>query len=135
MCVGFDAIRVTISKMEAFPLQRDDLDSKEVTIRWHVQQERFEISTTILRELDIGTVTEHILSVLHKIDIIVGLEEHEKRFLSYRTVLPRTFSVAVCATWDVNAHDHPLAADDLASFDDQVRHFLSVAQKMIAPIF
>lgn len=52
------------------------------------------IATTILRELDIGTVTEHIVSVLHKIDIIVGLEEYDKRFRSYRAVLPRGMPVA-----------------------------------------
>ena len=98
---------IPISKMDVFSLERDELSEKPEAIKWTIGKEKYELYLSTLREMDIASVTQHCLSVMHKIDAVIGADDTH-RAVSYSKVLPRTFSVALCATWDVNAVDHPV---------------------------
>jgi hypothetical protein len=50
----------------------------------------------------------------------------QNRFALYMTVFPCTMSLPHAATWDTVLVDHPLAAQDMASFQQAIWHFIAV---------
>ena len=117
---------IPISKMDVFSLERVELSEKPEAIKWTIGKEKYELYLSTLREMDIASVTQHCLSVMHKIDAVIGADDTHKA-VSYSKVLPRTFSVALCATWDVNAVDHPVKKDAvMASMKQQITSFFAL---------
>jgi hypothetical protein len=62
---------------------------------------------------------------MHKIDAHVG-NNAANRFASYMNVFPCTLLLPHVATWDTVLVDHPLAAQDMASFQQAIRHFIAM---------
>jgi hypothetical protein len=86
---------------------------------------RHEIVSPILIKFELGHVVAHCLTVMHKIDAHVG-NHPANRFASYMNVFPRTLSLPHVATWDTVLLDHPLAVQDVASFQQAIRQFIAV---------
>jgi hypothetical protein len=63
--------------------------------------------------------------VLHKIDKEVGTGD-DKRFQSYKQVLPRTFSLLLFITWNQVEADFSLESHDIEGFHILLRRFISV---------
>ena len=112
--------------MAVFSLERDEPFEKPEAIKWTIGKEKYELYLPTLCEMDIASVTQHCLSVMHKIDAVIGADA-DHRAASYSKVLPRTFSVSLCATWDINAVDHPVARNDLlVSTNNQIAAFFAL---------
>jgi hypothetical protein len=62
---------------------------------------------------------------MHQIDAHVG-NHAANRFASYINVFPRTLLLPHVATWDTVLVDHPLAAQDVASVQQAIWHFIAV---------
>jgi hypothetical protein len=72
-----------------------------------------------------GHIVSHCLTVMHKIDARVG-NNAANRFASNMNMFPRTLSLPHVATWDTVHVDHPLAAQDVACFQQAIWHFIAV---------
>jgi hypothetical protein len=62
---------------------------------------------------------------MHKINACIG-NHLANRFASYMNVFPHTLSLPHVVTWDTILVDHPLAAQDVASFQGAIRQFIAV---------
>jgi hypothetical protein len=62
---------------------------------------------------------------MHKIDACVG-NNAANCFALYMNVFSRTLSFSHVATWDTVLVDHPLAAQDVAIFQQAIKHFIAV---------
>jgi hypothetical protein len=85
---------------------------------------KHEIVSPILTKFELGHILAHCLTVMHKIDARVG-NHPANRFTLYMNVFPRTLSLPHVATWDTVLVDHPLAAQNVASFHGAIRHFIA----------
>jgi hypothetical protein len=86
---------------------------------------KHEIVSPTLTKFELGHIVAHCLTVMHKIDACVG-NNPVNRFASYMNVFPRTLSLPHVATWDTVLVDHPLAAQDVASFQGAIRQFIAI---------
>jgi hypothetical protein len=84
-----------------------------------------EIVSHILSKFELGNIMAHCLTVMHKIDARVG-NNAVNRFTSYMNVFPCTLSLPHVARWDTVLVDHPLAAQDMASIQQAIWHFIAV---------
>jgi hypothetical protein len=62
---------------------------------------------------------------MHKIDACVG-NNAANHFASYVNVFPCTLLLPHVATWDTVLVDYPLAAQDVASFQQAIWHFIAM---------
>jgi hypothetical protein len=108
-----------------FPLEWDTTSDYSDVIKWTRGHDKQEIYSQTLNKFEIGHIVAHCLTVIHKIDKQVGIND-EKRFLSYKEVLPRTLSISLLATWDQVAIDFPLESEDVVGFQTLLRHFFAV---------
>jgi hypothetical protein len=115
------------SPAEPFPIEWDETKVPTETIKWTLGangQIKHEIVSPMLAKSELGKLVHHCLAVMHKIDTHVGAANAANRFASYMQVFPRTLSIQLLATWDNILVDHPLAAQDVASFHQAIRHFI-----------
>jgi hypothetical protein len=108
-----------------------DYDKTKVTvetIKWTLGANgptKHEIVSPILTKFELGNIVLHCLTVMHKIDAFVG-NNAANRFALYMNVFPHTLSLPHVATWDTVLVDHPSAAQDMASFQQAIWHFIAV---------
>jgi hypothetical protein len=98
------------------------------TIKWALGANgamKHEIVSPILTKFELGHIVSHCLTVMHKINARVG-NNAANRFALYMNVFPRTLPLPHVATWDTVLVDHPLAAQDVASFQQAIRSFIAV---------
>jgi hypothetical protein len=62
---------------------------------------------------------------MHKVDARIG-NHAANRFALYMNVFPHTLSLPNVGTWDTVLVDHPLVAQDEASFQQAIRHFIAM---------
>jgi hypothetical protein len=86
---------------------------------------KHEIVSPTLNKFELGHIVAHCRTVMHKINARVG-NHPANRFASYMNVFPRTLLLPHVATWDTILVDHPLAAQDVASFQGAIRQFIAV---------
>jgi hypothetical protein len=96
-----------------------------VTIKWTLGANgatQHEIVSPIQSKFELGNIVSHCLTVMHKIDACIG-NNAANRFALYMNVFPRTLLLPHVDTVLV---DHPLAAQDMSSFQQAVQHFIAV---------
>jgi hypothetical protein len=111
-----------------FSVEWDETKVATETIKWTLGANgatKHEIVSPILSKFELGNIVAHCLTVMHKIDACVG-NNAPNRFVLYLNVFPHTLSLAHVATWDNVLVDHPLAAQDVASFQQANLHFIAM---------
>jgi hypothetical protein len=76
-------------------------------------------------QFELGHIVSPCLTVMHKINACVG-NNAVNSFALYMNAFPCTLSLPHVATWDTVLVDHPLAAQDVASFQQAIQHFIAV---------
>jgi hypothetical protein len=98
------------------------------TLKWALGANgatKHEIVSPILTKFELGHIVSHCLTVMHKINARIG-NNAANCFALYMKVFPCTLSLPHVATWDTVLVDHPLAAQDMASFQQAIKHFIAV---------
>jgi hypothetical protein len=111
-----------------FSVEWDKTKATMETIKWTLGANgvtKHEIVSPILSKFELGNIMAHCLTVMHKIDARIG-NNAANHFTLYMNVFPRTLSLPHVATWDTVLVDHPLGAQDVASFQQAIRHFIAV---------
>jgi hypothetical protein len=81
---------------------------------------KHKIVSPILPKLALGNIVVHCPTVMHKISACIG-NKKAARVGNHRTLwLPQI------ATWETVLLDHPLAVQDVASFQQAIRQFIAV---------
>jgi hypothetical protein len=86
---------------------------------------KHEIGSPILSKFELGNIVVHCLTVMHMIDACIG-NNAANHFASYMNVFPHTLLLPHVVTWDTVTVDHALAAQDMASFQQAIWHFIAV---------
>jgi hypothetical protein len=113
---------------DPFSIEWDSTQTTTETVKWTLGVNgaiKHEIVSPTLTKFELGHIVAHCLTVMHKIDARVG-NNPAHRFASYMNVFPRTLSLPHVATWDTVLVDNPLAAQDVASFQQAIKHFIAV---------
>jgi hypothetical protein len=116
------------SQNDPFSVKWDKMKIATKTIKWTLGANsamKHKIVSPILSKFELGNIIAHCLTVMHKIDARVG-NHAANHFASYVNVFPRTLSLPHVATWDTVFVDHPLAAQDVASFQQAIWHFIAM---------
>jgi hypothetical protein len=111
-----------------FSVEYDKTKVTTETIKWTLGANgatKHEIVSPILSNFELGNIVAHCLAVMHKIDACVG-NHAANHFALYMNVFPCTLLLLHVATWDTVLVDHPLAAQDMASFQQAIWHFIAV---------
>jgi hypothetical protein len=109
-------------------IEWDSTQTTTETVKWTLGVNgaiKHKIVSPTLTKFELGHIVAHCLTVMHKIDALVG-NNPAHRFASYMNVFPRTLSLPHVATWDTVLIDNPLAAQDVASFQQAIKHFIAV---------
>jgi hypothetical protein len=113
---------------DLFSIEWDKTKITTETIKWALGANgatKHEIVLPTLTKFELGHIVAHCLTVMHKIDARVG-NHPANHFASYMNVFPHTLLLPHVATWDTVLVDHPLAAQDVASFQGAIWHFIAV---------
>jgi hypothetical protein len=113
---------------DPFSVKYDETKVTTETLKWALGANgatKHEIVSPILTKFELGHIVSHCLTVMHKIDACVG-NNAANRLASYMNMFPRTLSLSHVATWDTVLVVHPLAAQDVASFQQAIKHFIAV---------
>jgi hypothetical protein len=113
---------------DLFSVEYNETKVDTETLKWALGANgttKHEIVSPRLTKFELGHIVLHCLTVMHKIDACVG-NNAANRFTLYMNVFPHTLSLAHVATWDTVLVDHPLAAQDIASFQQAIKHFIAV---------
>jgi hypothetical protein len=103
---------------DPFSIEWDKTKIATETIKWTLGANgatKHEIVSPILTKFELGHIVAHCLTVMHKIDACVS-NHPANRFALYMNVFPHTLLLPHVTTWDTVLVDHPLAAQDVASF-------------------
>jgi hypothetical protein len=113
---------------DPFSVEYDETKIATETLKWALGANgtmKHEIVSPILTKFELGHIVLHCLTVMHKINARLG-NNAANCFTSYMNVFPCTLSLAHVATGDTVLVDHPLAAQDVASFQQAIKHFIAV---------
>jgi hypothetical protein len=113
---------------DPFSVEYDETKVETETLKWALGANgatKHEIVSPKLTKFELGHIVSHCLTVMHKIDACVG-KNAASCFASYMNMFPHTLSLAHVATWDTVLVYHPLASQDVASFQQAIKHFIAV---------
>jgi hypothetical protein len=111
-----------------FSVKWDETKVDMETIKWTLGVNgatKHEIVSPILSKFELANIMAHCLTVMHKTDACVG-NNAANRFASYMNVFQHTLSLPHVAMWDTVLVEHPLAVQDMASFQQAIRHFIAM---------
>jgi hypothetical protein len=111
-----------------FSVEWDETKATTETIKWTLGVNgtmKHEIVSPILSKFELGNIVAHCLTVMQKRDAFVGNNE-ANRFALYMNIFPHALLLPHLATWDTVLVDHPLAVQDMASFQQAIWHFISM---------
>jgi hypothetical protein len=114
------------SPNDPFSVKWDKTKATTETIKWTLDinsATKHEIVSPILSKFELGNIVAHCLTVMHKIDAHVG-NNAANRFAPYMNVFPHTLSLPHVVTWDTVLVDHPLAVQDVATFQQAIWHLI-----------
>jgi hypothetical protein len=117
-----------ISQNDLFSVKWDKTKIATKTIKWTLGANgamKHKIVSPILSKFELGNIVAHCLTAMHKIDARAG-NNAVNRFASYMNVFPRTLSLPHVGTWDTVLVDHPLAVQDVASFQQAIPQFIAM---------
>jgi hypothetical protein len=112
---------------DPFSIEWDETKATTETIKWTLGINgamKHEIVSPILSKFELGNIMAHCLAVMHEIDAIGN--NAANCFALYMNVFPCTLLFPHVATWDTVLVDHPLAAQDVASFQPAIWHFIAM---------
>jgi hypothetical protein len=113
---------------DPFSIEWDETKTTTETVKWALGANgttKHKIVSPTLTKFELGHIVAHCLTVMQKIDARVG-NHPANHFASYMNVFPCTLSLPHVATWDTILVDHPLAAQDMASFQQAIWQFIAV---------
>jgi hypothetical protein len=96
------------------------------TLKWALGANgatKHEIVSPILTKFELGHIVSHCLTVARSMPVGNNAANH---FALYMNVFPCTLPLSHVATWDTVLVDHPLVAQDVASFQQAIKHFVAV---------
>jgi hypothetical protein len=111
-----------------FSIKWDETKATTETIKWTLGingATKHEIVSPILSKFELGNIMAHCLTVMHKIGAHVG-KNAANPFALYMNVFPCTLLLPHVAAWDKVLVDHPLAVQDVASFQQAIWHFIAM---------
>jgi hypothetical protein len=120
-----ETMMVDFTNASCFPLEINSTTIHYERISWTLAaSERQEVYVPILAKYELHNITAHCMIVMSHIDAQVATPN--ERYLSYRTVLPRTLSIPMLATWDNIVAENPLGAlqHNVQGFHSQVHLFI-----------